>query len=89
MTAAWNPSEAQLAQLELLRKAGAFSADTAVGPRAGGEKNVHVNGVMLGVALAPKGLVVPVKIPARYGEPAQTRYWITSDGLKVLERSGR
>lgn len=85
----WTPSDAQLGQLELLRKHGALSEETAVGPRAGGQKNVHVNGVMLGVALAPKGLVVPVKLPARYGEPAQTRYWITSDGLKVLERSGR
>lgn len=85
----WTPSDAQLAQLELLRKHGALSADSAVGPKAGGGRTVHVNGVMLGVALAPKGLVVPVKLKAWNGEPAQTRYWITTDGLKLLERSGR
>lgn len=85
----WTPSDAQLAQLELLRKAGAVSKETAVGPRAYGHKHVKVNGVMLGVALAPKGLVVPEKLKAWNGEPAQTRYWITSDGLKLLERSGR
>jgi hypothetical protein len=85
----WTPSDAQIAQLELLRKHGALSADTAVGPRAGGQRNVKVNSVMLGTALAPKGLVVPVKKKAQYGEPAMTLYWITTDGLKVLERSGR
>lgn len=85
----WTPSEAQLAQLELLRSAGAVSPQTAVGTRAYGSRYAKVNGVMLGVALAPKGLVVPIKIKAQYGEPAQTRYWITSDGLKLLDRSGR
>lgn len=85
----WTPSDAQLDQLELLRKHGALSADTAVGPRAYGQRHVKVNGVMLGVALAPKGLVVPVKKKAWNGEPPMTLYWITSDGLKLLERSGR
>lgn len=86
---AWNPSDAQIAQLELLRKHGALSADTAVGPKAFGHRNAAVNGVMLGVALVPKGLVCKVKRPTYCGEPAMTLYWITTDGLKVLERSGR
>lgn len=85
----WTPSDAQLAQLELLRQHDAVSPETAVGTRAGRGRSVDVNGVMLGVALAPKNLVGKVKRGAQYGEPAMTLYWITSDGLKLLERSGR
>lgn len=86
LAAPWYPSEPQLAELAKLRAAGAVSPETAVGPRACGQRHVSLNAVMIGTALVPKGLVARVIVPARFGEPKRSDYWITPDGLKVLER---
>lgn len=79
------PSDAQLSQLRLLEARAAFSEAAAIGTKADGHLHCpSLNGMMLGVALAPKGLVGVVKKPAIYGEPAQTRYWITPQGRALV-----
>lgn len=83
--APWAPTEAQLGELAKLKAYDAVSQETAVGSKAGGGRTLAINGVMLSVALYPKGLVDKVVVAARFGEPKMTLYWITSDGLKVLD----
>lgn len=79
-------TQPQSDQLALLKAFGAVSEETSVGPKAGGHRYCPgINGVMLSVALVPKGLVGAVKVPARYGEPKMTLYWITPLGLGEVE----
>jgi hypothetical protein len=86
LSAPWYPSAPQLAELAKLKAAGALSPETAVGPRAYSSRHIALNAVIVGTALVPKGLVARVVVPANYGEPKRSDYWITPDGLKVLER---
>lgn len=84
----WTPTEAQIAQLALLKAKEAFAEGSAVSAKAYGSRNCPgINGVMLSIALVPKNLVGVVKKRASYGDPAMTLYWITDDGLRVLDRA--
>lgn len=79
-------SDPQRAQLQLLKDRGAVSQATSVGRGDRGHRHcAGVNGVMLGVALAPKGLVGVYKRPAWNGEPKATLYWITTAGIAALD----